>query len=127
MKNQIKKIQKRLAIERGKISENKVVDALNSNNKPDWIYLAKLSDAKLDKAGIDVVVSTDVGNLFLQIKNSFYGKQKFLKNKKDYHNQYIAVIVIHSYFPEQQILDIAIQELQELRNYFLLKRNVELI
>ena len=50
----------------------------NGRPLPDWLHRAVPASGTEDHHGIDIVVHTDVGKLYLQIKSSQYGVRKFL-------------------------------------------------
>lgn len=122
MQNKISHIKKTIAVNRGMDAEQKTLSALNSTARPHWIYSARKSDPHQDRKGIDILVSTDVGDLFLQIKSSTFFKNKFIKNKKEHHSKYIATAVVHIYYSQEEILQAVLCELEPLRNTFLNKR-----
>lgn len=47
-----------------------------------WVYSARLATREEDRRGIDVVVSTDVGPLYLQSKSSSKDAQRFRAKRR---------------------------------------------
>jgi hypothetical protein len=70
----------------GKQRELAALEALRFNEDgmiPEWIESTSLGTSTEDRAGIDIVVYTDIGKLFLQIKGTEIQVQKFLaKHRK---------------------------------------------
>lgn len=87
----VSKILGQLANAKGHNNEKKVVDACK-NNLPKWIKDIRHGTPEEDCNGIDVVVETDVGKIFLQIKSSKGGKLDFLNGKHASKN--ILVIIV---------------------------------
>ncbi|MCR4334256.1 MAG: hypothetical protein NUV47_00800 [Patescibacteria group bacterium] len=99
-----------LELQRGHRNEERVVNAVLSANLP-WIHSVQLANKEEDCHGIDVVINTDVGKLFFQIKSSYYGKKKFLYTHRKSRTR-IAIIVLNRYLTEkefQKIVEEAIQ------------------
>lgn len=55
---------------RGANRELTVLEILSSPDMPPWVCSARKGTPDEDRRGIDIVVATDVGKLFLQIKGS---------------------------------------------------------
>ena len=62
---------------RGFAQERQVVHALSGDDRPEWVYSAEISEEADDRRGVDVIVETDVGKLFLQVKSSHSGVERF--------------------------------------------------
>lgn len=68
----------RLAFERGRAHEVLVLEIVNELRADhQWIRSARLATPEEDRRGIDVVVTTDVGDLYLQVKSSPLGAARF--------------------------------------------------
>lgn len=66
--------------QRGLRNEQRFFKAIaNFPEKPRWWLDVREKTPEEDQKGIDAVVTTDVGKLFLQIKSSLRGKKKFEK------------------------------------------------
>lgn len=98
--------------ERGFRNEARVVEAL-SENKPAWVKSARISTRHEDHNGIDVVVESDVGSLYLQIKSSVAGANSF----EPRHN--VAVMIVRQHDTHERIRDRAIGHLSNLREKYL--------
>jgi hypothetical protein len=105
-------VWRELARERGRRSEERALAACQSDARPSWIKTARLAASREDHAGIDVVLETDVGRLFLQVKSSEWGRQKFEKRRRKAD---IAVIVVQSEDDDAKLLAKVSEALGELR------------
>ena len=80
--------------EKGLSREKKFLRALRPPYRPpSWIYEVRPATRKEDTRGIDVVVLTDVGNIYIQVKSSERAKRKFLEKRR---STMIEVIVVSS-------------------------------
>lgn len=76
--------------ERGAYCEQLVIEALRRRRgRPKWIHGVRLAGPKLDRRGVDVVVSSDVGLLFLQVKAS---KRSVERQRSNYERRWIAIV-----------------------------------
>lgn len=73
--------------ERGAWNERRVLHVLSSD-VPAWVRSARAATKAEDRKGIDVVVDTDVGMLYLQVKSSRKGAERF-----DPRGKMIGVVV----------------------------------
>lgn len=67
---------------KGRVREEKVLTALsveNASTLAPWFVSAERACGKDDARGIDIVVYSDVGKLFLQVKGSPKAVQEFLR------------------------------------------------
>lgn len=73
-----------LARERGHQHERDAVSLLAGQwkKRPDWLGESRLATREEDEAGIDLVVASDVGALFLQIKSSNGGRRHFERTRR---------------------------------------------
>jgi hypothetical protein len=78
------------AKKRGRRSETHVLEALALPTRPAWIRSFRKATKEEDAAGIDVVVESDVGKLFVQVKSSRGGKAAFLERRRSTR---IAVVI----------------------------------
>lgn len=113
----------RLANERGRKAErrfNKVVQAARlSGNLPVWWKEERDGTKEEDKRGIDKMVKTDVGLIFIQIKSSLRRKQEFIKNRRA---TFIAVVVIQATETDRTVLTNILGEVEKIRNLILERR-----
>lgn len=66
------------ANEKGKLAELRCLNAVSELiGICSWIHHVRLATSKEDARGIDVVVETDVGKLYLQVKSSHNGARKY--------------------------------------------------
>lgn len=75
---------RREARHRGWLRELWALQALTDNPEtiPAWCTRAERASVEEDKRGIDIVVHTDVGKLYLQIKGSTYAVDKYLETHR---------------------------------------------
>lgn len=67
-----------LGNERGSKNESLVAEVLSGlKERWPWVKGWSKATAEQDRKGIDFVVNTDVGDLYLQVKSSESGKRKF--------------------------------------------------
>jgi len=117
----IKKVFREVGIQRGETAELLVEKTLQElTDSFEWIKDFRKSTPEEDKKrGVDFVISTkDVGNLFLQIKSSWSGKEKALKK-----HPRIPVVVVHLGEDLTQIENKIRETLVSQREAFLYKRN----
>jgi len=82
---------------KGRRHELKAVAAFKGNfyDVPEWFISIENASLRLDRAGIDVVVKSDVGKLFIQIKSCESKAQEFKDDqKKGKYRKDIAVVVL---------------------------------
>jgi hypothetical protein len=87
----VKSLLGEVAAARGRSAEERVVEALALPSRPAWIHDARRATKAEDHAGIDAVVESDVGKLFVQVKSSRTGKAKFQERKRSVR---VAVVVV---------------------------------
>jgi hypothetical protein len=85
---------------RGVLAEKRVLDACGSPRRPAWLLGARRASQEEDAGGIDIVVDSDVGPLWLQVKSSVYGKARFLAKAP---RPGIGVVVITPYDPDEAV------------------------
>ncbi len=71
-----------LARERGRVNERRVLEAFALESRPPWIRRVREALRIEDNSGIDVVVESDIGKLYIQVKSSKAGKRDFLKRTR---------------------------------------------
>ena len=71
-----------LAHERGKSNEARVLEACLLPTRPAWMKSARRATTAEDHDGIDVVVESDLGKLYVQVKSSRRGQAEFQKKKR---------------------------------------------
>jgi Double-stranded RNA binding motif len=79
---------------------------------PMWILGARIATKDEDSHGIDVVVATDCGPMWLQVKSSQSGKKK---HEKKYPDAPIAVVVVQPDDTDNYVLGQIISGLRSLR------------
>lgn len=80
----------RIATEKGKRAESRALEAAQRITES-WMKSVRLATRKEDEAGIDIVVESDVGKLFLQVKSSKGSARSFSKRPRRQHNEVIVV------------------------------------
>jgi hypothetical protein len=83
-----------------KLRENKInADDEQEENEFSWIKSAEQvrPRSRLDMMGVDIIVRTDIGRLYLQIKSSNFGRNEFIKKrsrKSDKDSVPVKIIVL---------------------------------
>ncbi len=92
---------KEIGDERGRKAEEKFFQAMVTSSlkeMPRWLFYVYRASAREDKKeGKDaIVVTEDVGKIFIQIKSSAMGVMRFRKGRH-YHrrNKFLGILVIH--------------------------------
>jgi hypothetical protein len=97
---------------RGVLAEKRVLDVCTAPGRPRWVLGARRASPEEDARGIDVVVDSDVGPLWLQVKSSYFAKERFLAKAP---RPGIGVVVILPYDPEEAVRTKVYSELGHLR------------
>jgi len=95
---------------RGHRNEARLVEIVEhiAQNRVSWIYGVRLATLEEDAQKIDVVVTTDLGDLYLQSKSSHKGLKKFDQSKYPH----IACIIVHN---GEHLADEVLEKLEYLR------------
>lgn len=80
----------RLGQRRGRESERAALEAISAN-MPEWMTSVRAATDDEDRRGIDIVASTDVGDVYLQVKSSVGAAKDF---RRDPRRRNIAVAVV---------------------------------
>lgn len=91
---------------KGKRNELRAVAAFEetTTDTPDWFISIENASPRLDRAGIDVVLKTDIGNVFVQIKShakkaaAFKADQEKGRYRKD-----IGIAVLQEHFSPREV------------------------
>ncbi len=120
MDRRVRKIIGQLGHERGRINENRVWQVVNDCRSlwPEWFQGAWLSSKTDDGRGIDLVVMSDVGKLYFQIKSSEAGRKKFERQRRHLP---IELIVVKN--TDTDLYQKVLAAAGRLRDRFLAKRN----
>ena len=99
--------------EKGRLAEQRCVNivAKLSVQFPSIISV-RLATDKEDARGIDVVVETDLGKLYLQVKSSHYGAHKYRRKRP---NAKTIVIIIPSEMSDDKLQNVVADRLGCLR------------
>ena len=82
-----------------------------NGNNPDWYNGVSKATIEQDQRGIDFIVHTSFGDIFIQIKSSQTGANKFLKKTKKQKVR-IIVLVIKNDYNEENIRSISFTAIQ---------------
>ena len=107
------------AKKRGRRSESHVLDALALPSRPEWIRSVRKATKDEDHHGIDVVVESDVGKLFVQVKSSRGGKAHFEERRRSAR---IVVVVAKVTDSPEGLLRKVVGELVKVRAEYLKER-----
>jgi hypothetical protein len=107
------------ARKRGRTSEERVLEALELPSRPAWMGAVRKATPAEDHAGIDVVVESDVGKLFVQVKSSRGGKAAFGKRRRSAR---VGVVVVGVTDSPDKVLAKVVGELGKIRAEYLAER-----
>ena len=105
----------RLGNERGRANEHHALEACLLPTRPAWMTSARAGTRAEDHDGIDVVVESDVGKLFLQVKSSRTGKAAFAERRRRAH---VAVVVVRAGDTLEEILRRVVGALAPMRKQY---------
>lgn len=106
---------KKVAKEKGTGGEARILNLLLSNKDawPEWLHSIRAATYSEDQKGCDVVIATDVGKLYLQVKSSWTGIEHFKKKRK---SKMIETILSRPQDDPKEVFRIAIRKLSDMRN-----------
>ena len=110
--------------ETGKARENLVVSALQEDGYkyvPEWLKFARLATHNEDSKGIDIVVDSDVGKIYLQVKGSSAHQIQFEASHKR-KVEIMPVIIVDLREIVSEVRSNALNLITPLRQRFLEKR-----
>jgi hypothetical protein len=105
--------------ERGRANEHRVLEACRLPMRPAWMTSARAATPAEDHDGIDVVVESDVGRLYVQVKSSRTGKAAFVERRRRAH---VAVVVVKSGDGPEDVLRRVVGVLAPVRKTYLIER-----
>lgn len=109
----------KIAHQRGRTSEQRVLEACQLPARPGWMKSARAATRTEDHDGIDVVVESDVGKLFVQVKSSRRGKADFEEKRR---RARVAVVVVGAGDAAEKVLRKVVGELAKVRAGYLRER-----
>jgi hypothetical protein len=109
----------RLNLERGRDNEARVLAACTLDARPAWMVRARKATAAEDRDGIDIVIESDVGKLFLQVKSSRLGKSHFEQKRR---RATVSVIIASAADTPEAILGRVVAALRPVRAAHLSER-----
>jgi hypothetical protein len=111
----------------GKRAEIRVTELIEDlRTELPWIVFVSTASKKEDYKGIDLIVETDCGKIFLQIKSSKIGVEKFTENKKGksiHHENHILCLLINQLDSNYNVRFYIRNELIKHRRLILESRN----
>ena len=116
----VTKIFSQLELERGHRNEERALEVIISA-KLNWVHSARLATKEEDSRGIDIVLETDIGQLFFQIKSSYYGMKKFI-DKHGNSRTRIAIIILNRFLIEESFQRKVLEAVNCERNAILAMR-----
>jgi hypothetical protein len=108
-----------LARRRGLENEKRVINACKLKTRPPWMQDVRKATPEEDRDGIDVVVESDVGKLYVQVKSSAVAKVAFQDKRR---RARVAVVVVRPNDSKSDLLRKVLDGLSGLRGVFLEKR-----
>lgn len=115
----VKSLLGEVAAARGRSAEERVVEALALPSRPAWVLGARRATKAEDHAGIDAVVDSDVGKLFVQVKSSRTGKAKFQERKRGVR---VAIVIVRGGDDGEAVLRKVVGELAKVRAEYVKER-----
>lgn len=98
---------------KGAKNELAVVRALNNLETPEWMWGARGCTEDEDRQGIDVVVSTDVGAIYLQVKSSYDNAKKF---QRKWPQRNVGMVVVRPQDAEETVFNKAMDSTAKKRS-----------
>ena len=130
--NQILRVVGKEATDRkGFQNEERVIRSFNESvvAVPIWFRGIDWAPRNLDlDKGVDFVIQSDIGKLYLQVKSSELMANKFRRKQRRKHhrkNKYIAVVVIHESDTDNVICYKVISAVGRKRQKLLAQRSIE--
>lgn len=113
------KILENIQRSQGFQTEERFMAALKNGNgnNPDWYKGVSKSTNEQDQKKIDCIVHTAFGNIFVQIKSSQAGANKFLSKMNKSHLR-IVLLVIKRHYSEDTIREISFTAIQAEINFY---------
>ena len=104
-------------------TEERFMKALENGNgnNPDWYKGVSKATIEQEKKKIDHIVHTTFGDMFVQIKSSEAGANKFLNEINKSHLK-IVLLVIKRHYSEETIREISFLAIKNKVDYFRNKR-----
>jgi hypothetical protein len=112
----------RVAHKRGRENEARVLDACQLPSRPVWMHSARAATREEDADGIDVVIESDIGKLYVQVKSSRGGKAAFLQKRR---RALVAVVVVGPANSLESTLAKVVGEVGKVRHELLRQRSGE--
>ena len=115
----IKRLVGKLAAERGRAGERHVLAACALRARPAWMRSVRAATRREDHHGIDVVIESDVGKLFVQVKSSLVGKAKFERRRRSVR---VVVVVVSAGDSLETVLERVVEAVGEVRGEYVRER-----
>lgn len=111
----------------GQQREERLVELVKEKyQKPSWFKDIHRGTKHQDGLGIDLVVKTDVGDLFVQVKSDRRDMGKFKKRQKTRDQSFPSVAcIVYKHCLEAQLSGQLIGKLRKMRNDILAKKQLE--
>lgn len=101
---------------KGQLAEKRVLRAaFQLCEQASWLFVARLADKNEDASGIDVVVYSSIGKLYLQVKSSHCGARKFRIKRP---TAKVMIVIVDPEMNDQKIERKVYDALCRLRCYF---------
>jgi hypothetical protein len=110
-------IRGKLANQKGKLAEERVFLAIEKlSTEFSWIQSTRLATRKEDARGIDVVVETPIGPLYVQVKSSPRGVRHYKSKRRKAR---VIVVIVKPEMDERKLRDKVGGALHVQRNHIL--------
>jgi hypothetical protein len=111
------RINGRLANQKGKLAEKRVFLAVEKlSTEYTWIHSARLATLKEDARGIDVVVETPIGPLYIQVKSSPRGVRHYKSKRRKAR---VIMVIVKPEMDDRKLRDKVSGALHVQRNHIL--------
>lgn len=105
---------------KGRLAEERALAAaFIACEKESWLYVARAATRTEDADGIDIVVYSEVGKLFLQVKSSHYGARRFRYKRP---SAKVMVVIIEPEMSAEKVMNKVHVALCRLHQYFMKMR-----
>jgi hypothetical protein len=105
--------------QKGIHAERRLLSILESHPYPPWMYGVRPATKEEDERGIDIVVTTDVGPIYIQVKSSWNGMSSFFRKRR---KAMIAVIVVNDRISDAKIFSEGRKWVRHQRSCILARR-----
>lgn len=107
--------------DRGASNEQLILAACQLKTRPTWMLSARQATALEDRNGIDIVIESDVGKLFIQVKSSKRGRIAFMAKQR---RAEVAIVIPKLSDSPEQLLAKAVSAIAPIRKKYREERSL---